>query len=101
MILLFNTKIPDNKKVNIGLTYIYGLGSTKTKSILKKLGFAKTLKMLELSEFQKKDIYQLVSKLNYSITINLKKLNKKYLSKLLEIRKYKNIKKHFKTKKFK
>lgn len=101
MILLFNTKIPDNKKVNVGLTYIYGLGSTKTKSILKKLGFAKTLKMLELSEFQKKDIYQLVGKLNYSITINLKKLNKKYLSKLLEIRKYKNIKKHFKTKKFK
>lgn len=101
MILLFNTKIPDNKKVNVGLTYIYGLGSTKTRSILKKLGFAKTLKMLELSEFQKKDIYQLVGKLNYSITINLKKLNKKYLSKLLEIRKYKNIKKHFKTKKFK
>jgi len=77
------------------------LGTTKTKSILKKLGFAKTLKIFELSEFQKKDIYQLVSKLNYSITINLKKLNKKYLSKLLEIRKYKNIKKHFKTKKFK
>jgi len=100
MILLFNTKIPKKKKINIGLTYIYGLGPTKIKIILKKLGFANTLKVCELSEFQKKKIYKIIDELNYSITVNLKKLNNKYLSKLLEIRKYKHLKKHFKTKKF-
>ena len=99
MILLFNTKIPEKKKINIGLTYIYGLGPTKIKIILKKLGYANTLKVCELSEFQKKKIYKIIDELNYSITVNLKKLNNKYLSKLLEIRKYKHLKKHFKTKK--
>ena len=99
MIILFNTKIPKNKKINIGLTYIYGLGPTKTQFILKKLGFAKTFKILKLSEFQKKKLVKLIDKLKYSLTVNLKKINEKYLSKLLEIRKYKNIKRHFKTKK--
>jgi small subunit ribosomal protein S13 len=101
MILLFNTKIPNKKKINIGLSFIFGLGSTKITLILKKLGFAKSLNILKLTNYQKSKLFVVVKQLNYSINIDLKKQKTKYLTQLIQIRKYKNIKKHFNLKKIK
>ena len=41
--------IPDNKKVDVSLTYIYGIGPSLAKEIVGKLKFNPTLRMHQLS----------------------------------------------------
>lgn len=101
MILLFNIKIPKNKKIKAGLMFIFGLGSNKTTIILKKIGFAKSLCIKKLTNDQVDKLILVIKNLNYLLSFDLKKKNLNYLSQLVQIRKYKTIKKHFKTKKFK
>lgn len=98
MIILFNTKIPKNKYIYFGLMFIYGLNQTKIKIILKKAGFAKTFKIFKLSSLKKKKLFLVVQKLKFLINIDLKKLNKNYISRLVDIRKYKNLKNYFQKK---
>lgn len=98
MILLLNTKIPDDKNIIVGLTFVYGLGQTKIKYLLKRIGFSKTLKVSELSDFQVAELQKLVKKLDFKINVDLKKSQTKFMSKLSEIRKYKNVKKYLKAK---
>lgn len=95
MILLFNTKIPKNKYIHFGLLLIYGLNHANITVILKKIGFAKTFEILKLSNLQKKKLILTVQKLKFLINVDLKKLNKKYISNLINIRKYKYIKRYF------
>jgi small subunit ribosomal protein S13 len=42
--------LPSNKRVEIGLTYIYGIGRTRARSILSKAGVEVGIKVKDLSE---------------------------------------------------
>ena len=42
--------LPPNKRVEIGLTYIYGIGRARSGGILDKAKVDRTLKMKELTE---------------------------------------------------
>lgn len=42
--------IPDNKRVQIGLTYIYGIGRSRSTRILKQVGIGLDKKVKELTE---------------------------------------------------
>lgn len=44
--------IPDNKRVDIALTYVHGLGRTNVKEVLKKAGIAPEIRVKDLSEEQ-------------------------------------------------
>lgn len=65
--IISNTKIPIYKNVFIGLTYIYGLGQTKSNYIIKKLGLSKTYKISELTYNQTHQLNKLIKnfKLKY------------------------------------
>jgi small subunit ribosomal protein S13 len=44
--------IPDNKRLEVSLTYIYGVGRKVSNQIIEKLGFNKDMRARELTEDQ-------------------------------------------------
>lgn len=52
--------LPRNKRVEIGLTYIYGIGRSSSNQILAKLGIDPNIKTDDLTEGQVNDIRKLI-----------------------------------------
>ncbi len=53
--------LPRNKRVEIALTYIYGIGRSLSKDILKKTGIDPDIKSDDLTEAQVKQIRDLIN----------------------------------------
>ena len=72
--------IPDNKHVEVSLTYVYGVGRTKAKNICKKIGIDPSTKMSDLSEDQLESIrteignFSVEGDLRREIATNIKRL---------------------------
>ncbi|MCW8855184.1 MAG: 30S ribosomal protein S13 [Gammaproteobacteria bacterium] len=72
--------VPDQKHAVIGLTYIYGIGSTRAQSICEASGIAPTTKIRELSEEQLETLRTEVGKfsvegdLRREVSMNIKRL---------------------------
>ncbi|MDA1334596.1 MAG: 30S ribosomal protein S13 [bacterium] len=81
MVRIAGVNIPDEKKVNISLTYVYGIGRTRSDEILKKANItsekrAKELtqdEMARLREIIERD-YSVEGSLRREITLNVKRL---------------------------
>jgi small subunit ribosomal protein S13 len=78
---LVGVDIPDNKHIEISLTYIFGLGRTSARKILEKAGVPFNLKTRDLTEDQKvkiRDIiesdYKTEGSLRTEVTMNIKRL---------------------------
>ena len=72
--------IPDNKHAVISLTYVYGIGKTRAKSILAALGIEESMKIAALSDAQLDTLREEVAKytvegdLRREVTLNIKRL---------------------------
>ena len=72
--------IPDNKHAVISLTYVYGIGKTRSKAILAAVGIEETTKIASLSDAQLDSLRDEVAKytvegdLRREITLNIKRL---------------------------
>ena len=72
--------IPDNKHLNIALTYIYGIGRTRAQSICDSLNLKYSIKVNQLSESDLDNIRVEVDKFNLEgdlrreVTMNIKRL---------------------------
>jgi small subunit ribosomal protein S13 len=72
--------IPDNKHAVISLTYVYGIGKTRSKAILAAVGIEETTKIATLSDAQLDSLRDEVAKytvegdLRREITLNIKRL---------------------------
>jgi small subunit ribosomal protein S13 len=73
--------LPRNKRIEIGLTYIYGIGRTSSKRILEKLNIDLDLKTDHLTEDQISNIrkaiddqYKVEGELRTEISMNIKRL---------------------------
>ena len=73
--------LPRNKRVEIGLTYIYGIGRTSSRRILEKLNIDLDLKTDHLTEDQISNIrkaiddqYKVEGELRTEISMNIKRL---------------------------
>jgi small subunit ribosomal protein S13 len=74
--------IPDNKRAEISLRYLYGIGPTRATLICEKLGIAKSMRMKDLTEDQlnaiRKEIeaagYVIEGDLRREIGLNIKRL---------------------------
>ncbi|MFZ2041372.1 MAG: 30S ribosomal protein S13 [Desulfobacterales bacterium] len=72
--------LPKNKRVEIGLTYIYGIGRTTSKKILEKLSISPDTKTDDLTESETNDIRKLIDgfkvegELRTDISMNIKRL---------------------------
>lgn len=73
--------LPRGKRIEIGLTYIYGIGRTSSNQILGKLGINPDVKTDDLTEGQINDIrkvidgeYKVEGELRTEISMNIKRL---------------------------
>ena len=54
--------LPNNKQVQIALTYIYGVGDTRAADIIKKSGLNGTTRVKDLTEAEANKLRDLVEK---------------------------------------
>ncbi|MBU1194590.1 MAG: 30S ribosomal protein S13 [Proteobacteria bacterium] len=73
--------LPRNKHAWIALTYIYGIGASRSRLILDKAGIDPTIKAMDLTEEQANDIrkiidaeYKVEGELRSEVSINIKRL---------------------------
>ncbi len=73
--------LPKNKRIEIGLTYIYGIGLTTSRKILQRLGINYDTKVDQLTEAEIQDIrkiidneYKVEGELRTEISMNIKRL---------------------------
>ncbi|MEJ5358916.1 MAG: 30S ribosomal protein S13 [Desulfobacterales bacterium] len=73
--------LPRNKRIEIGLTYIYGVGRSTSRKILAKLDIDPNLKTDELTEAQINSIrkvldseYKVEGELRSEVSMNIKRL---------------------------
>ena len=80
MARIAGVNIPDNKHLVIALTYIYGIGRTRSQSICEATGLAATTKVNQLTEEELDKIrtevgkYSLEGDLRREISMNIKRL---------------------------
>lgn len=73
--------LPRNKRIEIGLTYIYGIGKTSSRQILTKLNIDPNLKTDQLSDEEVSNIrkaideeFKVEGELRTQISMNIKRL---------------------------
>lgn len=80
MARIAGVNIPDNKHLNIALTYIYGIGLTRAQKICDVLSLEYSIKVNQLSEAELDNIRSEVAKFNLEgdlrreVSINIKRL---------------------------
>ena len=81
MLRISGVNVPDDKRIVISLTYIYGIGPTTAAKILKELEISEDLKTKDLSETQQNKIRETIEKkfriegeLKHEVRTNVKRL---------------------------
>jgi small subunit ribosomal protein S13 len=81
MARIAGVNIPTNKRVEIALTYIHGIGRTKAKQIAAKLGIAAERRVQDLTDQEVLQIretidagYQVEGDLRREVAMNIKRL---------------------------
>jgi small subunit ribosomal protein S13 len=87
---LVGINIPDNKRIEIALTYIYGIGRSLANQILKsaKIDFNKRAKNLTSEEVNR--LKEIIEK-SYKIEGELRQVVKQNIARLKEIHSYRGI----------
>nr|QVY58002.1 30S ribosomal protein S13 [Betaphycus gelatinus] len=80
--------IPKNKRVEIGLTYIYGIGLSRSQTILKKINLESSILIKDLNDEQIVAIRNILSN-EYQIEGDLRRLESINIKRLMEINSYK------------
>lgn len=62
MLRISGVNIPDNKRIEISLTYIYGIGNSSASKILDELGIDKQKRTKDLTEKEQNEIRNHVEK---------------------------------------
>ncbi|API60771.1 30S ribosomal protein S13 [Tardibacter chloracetimidivorans] len=81
MARIAGVNIPTNKRVEIALTYIHGIGSTSAKSIVNQLGITTERRIQDLSDQEVLQIRELIDRdftvegdLRREVAMNIKRL---------------------------
>lgn len=81
MVRIAGVDLPGKKHAWMALTYIYGIGSSRSRNILEKTGIDPTTKAMDLTEEQVNDIrkaidaeYKVEGELRSEVSMNVKRL---------------------------
>jgi small subunit ribosomal protein S13 len=87
MIRIAGVDLPDTKSIKIALTYIYGIGSTRSEEILESLDIDPEIKTRSLNDKDVSKLRELIEK-NYTTESDLKRLVALNIKRLVEINCY-------------
>ena len=82
--------IPDNKKLSVALTYIYGVGNTRSRHIIQSAGLSETKHAKDLSNEEVARIRDIIEK-NYKVEGELRREITAHIKRLKDITAYRGI----------
>ncbi len=82
--------LPRNKRVEIGLTYLYGIGPTRARKILAQTRVSPDIRVKDLSEADVSAIREFISK-NYKVEGDLRRDVQMSIKRLIEIGSYRGL----------
>lgn len=80
--------LPKNKRIEVGLTYIYGIGISRSKEILQRIQLDKNTKVKNLNDEQIISIRNILSN-KYELEGDLRRSEAMNIKRLMEISSYK------------
>ncbi len=83
--------IPNNKRIVIALTYIYGIGLKTSKQILKRANVDENIRAKDLTDEQLASIRNVIEKEQYMVEGELRRVINQNIKRLKEIRCYRGI----------
>lgn len=81
--------LPRNKRVEVGLTYIYGIGPTRSKQILDAAGISPDTRIRELTEAEVQALREQIS--NFRVEGELRREVQLNVKRLIEIGSYRGL----------
>ena len=90
MARIAGTDLPREKRVEIGLTYIYGIGRTSSNKILEKIGISPDVRIKDLTDDEVNKIREEVDK-NYKVEGELRRETALNIKRLMEIGCYRGL----------
>lgn len=85
---LVGIDIPENKRIVISLTYIYGIGPTLAKDILKKAKVSEDIRGKDLNEEQLASIRNAIEKAQIMVEGELRRVVSQNIKRLRDIQSY-------------
>ena len=82
--------LPKNKRMEVALTYIYGIGQTKAKQILKNAGVSPDTKTDELADSEISAIRNIIDK-DHRVEGDLRRDVSIYIKRLMDIGTYRGL----------
>lgn len=89
MARILNIEIPNDKRVVIALTYIFGIGKSRSKEILAKCNINENVRTKDLSESQLQAIRKVAK--DYTTEGDLRREVQLNIKRMIEIKSYKGI----------
>ena len=90
MARIVGVDLPKEKRIEIGLTYIYGIGPSLSRKILGQTGISPDTKVKDLSEGETSRIREVIDK-EYRVEGDLKREVQLNIKRLIEIGSYRGI----------
>jgi small subunit ribosomal protein S13 len=84
-------ELPRDKRIVIGLTYIYGIGNTTAKKILAEAGVSEDIRVRDLSSEDEDKLRKTVDELNLTLESDLRREVSLNIKGLQEIASYRGI----------
>jgi small subunit ribosomal protein S13 len=82
--------IPSQKRVEIGLTYIHGIGRTKAQEICKKVGIPDTRRVHEMTDDEIVRIRELIDR-EYTVEGDLRRIVAMNIKRLMDLACYRGL----------
>ena len=90
MARIAGVNIPTQKRVEIGLTYIYGIGHTRSKEIISKLGIPAEKRVNQLSDDEVLRIRELIDR-DYTVEGDLRRDVSIHIKRLMDLGCYRGL----------
>src|SRR5476649_2079980 len=90
MARIAGVNVPDAKRVEIALTYIFGIGLTSSKKILTATGISPDARVKDLTEAEISKIREVIDK-NYRVEGDLQREVSQNIKRLKEINSYRGL----------
>jgi len=88
MARLAGVEIPNDKRLEIALTYIFGIGPSRAKKILEATKISGNVRVKDLTEQQLGDIRESIEKLKFMVEGELKSIVMQNVKRLQDIKSY-------------
>lgn len=83
---LFESELPEHKRIKITLNLIYGLNKNNSQKIIKKSGFSTNLNLKLITSEQITNLVMIINSLNIKISNNLRKYKLSIFKNLFDIK---------------